>query len=67
MMLNWAIERGIIDHSPITAMRRPGVETPRERVLTDEELVAVLKASDELPPPYGAIVKLLALTGARLR
>jgi len=36
-MFNFACERGIIDHSPLSGMRR-GKEASRSRVLTDQEI-----------------------------
>ena len=39
--------------------------TKRERVLSDEEAVAIWRAAGEAPLPYGAIVRLLMLTGQR--
>jgi len=64
-MCGWAIERSIIEVNPCAGMGRPTAETPRERVLSDGELVAVWRAADGLEPPYGAFVKLLVLTGQR--
>ena len=37
----------------------------RDRVLTDEEAAAIWRAACEAPLPYGAIVRLLMLTGQR--
>jgi integrase len=37
----------------------------RDRVLDDDELAAVWKAAGEIGPPYGAIIRMLILTGAR--
>jgi integrase len=45
-------------------VRAPSPETPRERTLDDAELSAVWRASLALGQ-YGAIVRLLALTGQR--
>jgi integrase len=36
-------------------------------VLSDEEIVSVWRGCEKLPPPYAAMVKLLILTGGRLR
>jgi integrase len=64
-MFAWAVERDILAASPCTKVKKPSKETERDRVLTDTELVAVWKAADTLGGPYGAMVQLLALTGAR--
>jgi integrase len=61
----WSVGRGIIDFNPLANVDRPGSETRRERVLTDEELVKVWKGADSLRHPYAGIFKLLILTGAR--
>jgi integrase len=59
----WCVRRGLLEHSPLTAMRMPYKETPRDRVLTDDELRAVWNASgDDI---FGRTVKLLILTGCR--
>jgi integrase len=60
---SWAIGEGIVDVNPVVGTRQAD-ETPRERILTDEELRYVWQACD-VPSDYGAIVKLLILTGGR--
>ena len=37
----WALERDIVENNPAANMSKPGSETKRERVLTDDELKAV--------------------------
>jgi integrase len=64
-LCNWALERDIIDTSPCAGVKPPSAEQPRDRVLTDEELVRVWGAADQLSYPFGALVKLLILTGQR--
>jgi integrase len=61
----WSVGRGIIDFNPLANVDRPGSETKRERVLTDEELAKVWKADEALGPPYAGLFTLLILTGAR--
>ena len=46
-------------------IKPPAAEGESDRVLSDEELRAVWRASDALEQPYGAFIKLLVLTGAR--
>jgi integrase len=65
-LFSWAVERGIIDSSPVTSVKASGQETARDRVLSDHEVLAFLKASDGLPEPFGVLFKLLLLTGQRL-
>jgi integrase len=60
----FAVEQDLISANPCTAIRPPAPETPRERCLTDDELGAVWRASLTLGE-YGAICRLLILTGQR--
>jgi integrase len=62
---NWAVENDLIANSPMNGLRAPNPETPRDRVLTDEELKAVWRAADKQGQPFGSIVQLLVLTGQR--
>ena len=64
-LFNWAIGRGLIDKSPCTGMSKPSEGQPRDRILSDDELKAVIFAARQTRRPYGAIVELLALTGQR--
>jgi integrase len=62
--LNWCAGEGLIDANPAVFVNK-NPEAPRERVLTLAELAAICRA---LPDnDYGDIVRLLALTGQRLR
>ena len=63
-LFRWAVGRGILHISPMQDLPKPGSDTKRDRVLTDDELVKVWQASDQLGD-YGTAVKLLVLTGAR--
>jgi integrase len=62
-LFRWAVGRGIVEKNPAADLPRPGAETRRERVLTDTEITSIWKAADEWP--FGAIYRLLLLTGAR--
>ncbi len=61
----WCVERGLLERSPADYIRAPAREVSRERVLTDEELRAVWKASLAHGGAYGRIVRLLILTAQR--
>jgi integrase len=61
----WRVGRAIIDRSPCEGVREPTQETPRDRVLTDDELGKVIRAAREIGGPYSGIVELLALTAQR--
>ena len=65
-LFNWAVERGDLEHSPCQGLRSPGKYRSRERVLSDAEINAVWNAADEMGYPFGAVIKLLFLTGQRL-
>jgi integrase len=62
-VFSWAIGEGLADANPVVGTNKPTEEIARDRVLTDAELSAVWRAADEAD--YGAIVKLLILTGQR--
>jgi integrase len=61
----WCVGRAVIDFSPAEGISSPYREVSRDRVLTDQELAAVILAARQMPPPYGLIVEFLALTGQR--
>jgi integrase len=61
---NWAVENDLIASSPVAGIKTPNQETARDRILTDAELKAVWKASDNIGI-FGSILKLLILTGQR--
>ena len=61
----WAVSREIISQSPCDGVMARSAETPRDRVLDDHELRLIWKAADTLGWPFGPIVRLLLLTGAR--
>ena len=61
----WAMKRGTVPSNPFAELPMPSSITKRERVLSDEEAGAIWRAAGEAPLPYGAIVRLLMLTGQR--
>ena len=64
-LFNWAIGRDILERSPCAGLSQPSQSRSRDRVLSDDELRAVIFAARQAGRPYGAIVELLALTGQR--
>jgi integrase len=62
----WSQKRGYIADAIGTNLDRAARETPRERVLSLDELGAIWKASHKLDPAYGAYVRVLMLTAQRL-
>jgi integrase len=65
-MFNWLTEKRRVKVSPLAALKRPSAPKPRDRVLTDGEIIALWKAAEELRKPFGQLIKLLLLTGCRL-
>lgn len=69
-MFNFAAERGILEHSPLTGMKRKK-EQARARVLDDEEIKALWNALDlerrdiDIYRPTKLALKLILLTGQR--
>jgi integrase len=61
----WAASRDIVAVSPAAGVKPPTPETSRDRVLTDAELRLVWLGADAIGYPFGPMVRLLLLTGAR--
>ena len=59
----WAIGEGLTDANPVVGTNKATEEVARDRVLTDAELAAIWRHAGE--GDYGAIVRLLILTGQR--
>ena len=59
----WAIGEGLADANPVVGVNKATDENSRERVLSDDELRAVWECAGA--GDYGAIVRLLILTGQR--
>ena len=64
-MFKWAIERGIVTANPAADLTPPAPPVRRDRVLSQAELGAVLKAADRLHYPWRHFYLLLILTAAR--
>jgi integrase len=60
----WCHGREIIFGNPMSGLEKPGSEKSRDRVLTNDELVAVWNACAD--DTFGAAARVLALTGARV-
>jgi integrase len=61
----WCVGRAVIEASPAEGLSTDYREVSRDRVLTDDELAAIIVAARKMPMPYGGIVEFLALTGQR--
>jgi integrase len=64
-LLNWCVERGYLEHSAAEKIKMPSREVARDRTPSDDELVRIWAAADALGYPFGLVVQLLILTGAR--
>jgi integrase len=64
-LFRWAVGRDIIASNPMADLPKPGLETKRDRVLSDEELAAVWNAAKQVGWPFDRAIHLLILTGAR--
>ena len=64
-LMNWALDRGMIDVNPIAGLKPPSKPKARDRVLTDVELSKFMEAASEEAYPFGLILQVLLLTGQR--
>lgn len=62
---NWCIERGILEANPITGLKAPTKETSRERVLTDNEVINLLRACRNEAYPFRQFVPMLLASSQR--
>jgi integrase len=64
VFFNWCVRRGYVATNPCVNLSTPK-SSPRERVLTDDEIKIVYRHAGTSPYPFGPIVQLLLLTGQR--
>jgi integrase len=60
---NWLHSEGMVEANPVANTNPAGIIAARERVLSDGELAMIWRNLED--DQYGAIVRLLVLTGAR--
>jgi integrase len=60
------MKRGTVAANPFASLPAIGERAKRDRVLSDEEIVAIWRAAAEMALPFGVIVRLLILTGQRV-
>ena len=63
---NWCVDRDVIEVSPAMNVKAVAKETSRDRVLSDDELRWFWAACEVEGQPWGALGKVLLLTGQRL-
>jgi integrase len=61
----WTVKRDMLHASPVAVLDPPAEEKSRERTLSDAELVALWKVAGADGYPFGRLMQLLILTGAR--
>lgn len=64
-LMNWCLDRGVIEANVLSALQPPTKEVARDRVLSDDELRACWAGADEEGFPFGTCTKLMILTGQR--
>jgi integrase len=62
-LFTWAMQEGWAKANPVVGTRKPADSKPRDRVLSDAELVAIWNACGN--DDYGHIIRLLILLGNR--
>jgi integrase len=64
-LMNWCIDRGTVETSPVAHLKMPTKEVARERVLGSGELRLCWEMAEAEGFPFGPCVQLLMLTGQR--
>src|SRR5690606_12319419 len=65
VLFGWAVQRGDITANPLKEMAKPEGPKARDRVLEDQELARVWRATSKVADPFGPMFRLLILTGQR--
>jgi integrase len=63
----WCVEQRKIKISPSVGIKAPRAPRARDRTLSDDEVVRFWNATDQFSEPFGSLLRILLLTGARLR
>jgi integrase len=63
---SWFVQNRRCERNPCTGVHPPDPPAERDRVLSDDELVRLWKATEQIGGNFGAIFKLLILTACRL-
>lgn len=64
-LYSWCVDQGIVEISPVVGLKPPIKEESRDRVLTDEEIIAYWNGCEAESYPFEQFGKLLLLTGQR--
>ena len=65
-MFDWLIRKRRVITNPCASVPRPETPKARDRVLSNVEIVKFWRVTDKSGEPFGAVLKLLLLTGCRL-
>jgi integrase len=66
VMFGWLLRHRRVDADPMMGIHKPDPAARRDRVLSDAEVRKFWAATHCVPKPFGAVLRLLLLTGARL-
>jgi integrase len=64
-LMNWAVDRGMIEINMIAGVKPPTKIIPRERILSDPEISRFMEAAQVEGYPFGTICLILLLTAQR--
>jgi integrase len=64
-LYTWAIGKDLVETSPCLGLSKPGVETQRDRVLSEDEIRAVWSACDAEPGIIADAFRLMLVTAQR--
>ena len=64
-LMNWCVDRDMLEASPVASLGPPAKETARDRVLSNDELRTIWHAANDEGFPFAQFVQLLMLTGQR--
>jgi integrase len=63
--LSWSQDHGLIENHVLRGSKLPAPYRPRERTLSNEELITVWQACDDLPQVWKTYFRMLIATGQR--
>ena len=66
VLFRWLLRHRKVRSNPCVGVERPGAPPPRERALSDAEVRWFWRGCEKLGAPYGPLLQVLLLTGARL-
>jgi integrase len=66
ILFHWLLQRRRISQNPCVGVHRPAAPAARDRVLSDPEITKFWAAAGTIGEPFGALFKLLLISGCRL-